>query len=452
MKKLRNLKFIKNVRARTPWIGHIINDVNTARDLNTYSDDIEVQSRDGSLCLSCRGSRMLCGKPRCPALLKMFSFIRARRKVGGEHVFGSSPPGIFVGRIGYPHVYAGPLVPPMLGDTSLFNTPERWIGRTVDEIVNFRTNLIRGKFRINVKKPLKNKHFLDKTLDIALSREPVDTEIHFLKKPSGKVILDETIQPMGPSALVKKMSVGVCKTDYRIEKVFTDSDFKAEDAVLDLYLNRVLVSKIQRTLSLGALGLKKQRRLVPTRWSITAVDSMISRKLIEDYVKRKRIINEYHVYEFHYMGNRYVVLLTPSSWRYEWIEAWFPGTTWNPQGRFIAMGNDSEGYGGRSTYASIGGCYYAVRMAVAEFLASEKKQAGVIAMREIHPNFITPLGVWINRECVREALKRDCVKFNTFDEALTYLSSRFSIRLSEWIKTSSLIRDDLYQEKLTKYL
>ena len=452
MKPSLRKKFVKKVKRRIAWVGHIINDEKTAGDLNINGTALEVQTREGSPCLQCRGSRMLCGKPRCPALLKLYSSVKVRNSVNSDRVLGSSPPGIFVGRIGYPYVYAGPLVPPVLGNTSLFDAPEQWLGRTVDEIIGFRTNLIRGKFRVNVKKPFENEKFLNKTLEVALSRDSVDTEVTFRKKPSDRFLLDETVQPMGPSALIKGMQVGNAKIDSKIEKAYSDGDLKAEAAVLGLYLDNLSVSKIQRAFSLGAFGLKDQRRLVPTRWSITAVDSTLSRNLIEDEVKGNPPINEYQVYECNYLGNRYVVLLTPSSWRYEWIEAWYPETAWNPQSPDIALGGDWEGYRGRTTYASIGGCYYAVRLAAAEFLARERRQAGVIAMREIHPSFITPLGVWINRECVREALKGEARRFDSLEEAMAYIGSRFAVKMEDWTRTSVLLKDALYQEKITKYL
>jgi len=444
-------KFVKKIKRRIPWIGHVINE-ETAGDLNLTSPELKIQVRKGSPCLICRGSRRLCGRPSCPAIIKLYSFIKTKKAVTSNQMVGSSPPGVFVGRIGYPYVYAGPLVPPVIGDTSLFDLPEQWLGKTADEIIEFRTSLIRGKFRVNVKKPWENERFLDKTLEVALSRNPVDTEVKFRKKPSGKLLLDGTIQPMGPSAILENMRVSSFKTDFRIEKAYSDGDLKAEEAILDLYLNGVPVSRLQRAFSVGAFGLKDQRRMVPTRWSITAVDSIVSKNLVENKIKGKVPINEYRVYELNYLGNRFVILLTPSSWRYEWIEAWYPGTVWNPNSPNIAMGGDWEGYKGRTTYASIGGCYYAVRLAVAEFLAKEERQAGVIAMREIHPSFITPLGVWINRESVREALRRRPLKFNKLDEAINYISKRFTIRIDEWIRTSVLLREELYQEKLTKYL
>ena len=182
--------------------------------------------------------------------------------------------------------------------------------------------------------------------------------------------------------------------------------------MLDLYRDCVPISRIQKAFSVGALRLKNQRRLVPTRWSITAVDSIVSQRLIGEAVKGKPSINEYRVYELGYLDNRLVILMMPSSWEYEWIEAWYQGTAWNPESQSIAMCGDSEGYKRRTTYSTLGGCYYSVRLATAEHLAKEGRQAGVAALREVHPGFITPLGVWINKESVREAFRRDHQKFN----------------------------------------
>ncbi len=439
---------MRNVKRRVPWVGHVINKSEVAGDLNIDSyTTLGVKAT----CLACRGGRLLCGKFQCPILLRLYSFLKVKDVFHSKRVFGSSPPGAFVGRMGYPHVYAGPLVPPVVGDTSLFNMPEKWLGKSVDEIVDFRTNLIRGKFIVNVKKPSKNQRFARTLLEMALSKASVDTELTFRKNPRGGFLLDNTLQPMGPSGMLTGMTAGASKTDFVVEKAYADGDLKAEDAVLDLYLNGLPVSRIQRVFSLGAFGLKERRRMVPTRWSITAIDSILSRRLIEDKVKGKRMINEHRVYEFNYLGNRFVILLIPSSWRYEWIEAWYPGTTWNPQGRRVSMGGDWEGYNGRTTYASIGGCYYSVRLAAAEFLSQENRQAGVIAMREIHPSFTMPLGVWINRESIRAAFKQKMRKFDTLREAISYIKSRFTIAMDAWIEASSLLKDALYQERIIKY-
>jgi len=45
----------------------------------------------------------------------------------------------------------GPLVPTEFGDTSTMDTPEKWGGKSIDDIVDFRFRLVRGKYRIDVK-------------------------------------------------------------------------------------------------------------------------------------------------------------------------------------------------------------------------------------------------------------------------------------------------------------
>jgi hypothetical protein len=184
---------------------------------------------------------------------------------------------------------------------------------------------------------------------------------------------------------------------------------KAARAVSTLYEKGVLISKIQRAFSVGAFGLNDNRRLVPTRWSITAVDSIISKDQMEQ-IKLFPEINEYRVYESQYLDNRFEVLMIPGAWSYEAMEAWYPGTIWNPSGRHAVMFSDWEGYEGRNKYATIGGCYYAARLAVGELLTRERRQAGVVVLREAHPGYIMPVGVWQVRETVRHAVKQKRLK------------------------------------------
>jgi len=55
---------------------------------------------------------------------------------------GASPPSVFVGRYGYPKVKVGPLVPPLHGDTAILDMPELWLGKSIEEIVNYRLSLV----------------------------------------------------------------------------------------------------------------------------------------------------------------------------------------------------------------------------------------------------------------------------------------------------------------------
>ncbi|MBU4374145.1 MAG: hypothetical protein KJ714_06835, partial [Euryarchaeota archaeon] len=238
--------------------------------------------------------------------------------------------------------------------------------------------------------------------------------------------------------------------DQRMEKAYNDTDLKAKDAVLELYKKDTLISSIQKAFSVGSFGEGKARRFVPTRWSITAVDSMIGAHLMEK-MKDFPVISEYMVFESWQLDNRFVVLMMPRAWSYELIEAWYPNTVWNPFGKEVAIMSSSEGYEGRTTYAEIGGCYYAARFAANEYVMREKRQARVVILREVHPGYIMPVGVWNVRENVRAALKAPPRKFPSLDEAFGYISTRLVIPKQRWIKESTVLRDTLYQKGLEDF-
>jgi len=442
-----------HVDKRSPnvWLLDILKDSALGSDVKYDEDFLLAKASRSGLCVACKGSRFLCGKTRCPIIVKANYFLRSVPLMQSEDIAGASPPSVFIGRIGYPYVYAGPLVPPVQEDTSIYDLPEFWFGKTIDDIVGFRSMLIRGKHRVHVRKFEEAGRIIDKTRELALAVNPVDVELMLKKKPRGFLLLDDEVQPFGPSAPIRDLRLGNTRWDHQIEKAYSDTDLRAAEAVTELYGKGVLVTKIQRAFSVGAFGLKPNRRMVPTRWSITAVDSILSKDLM-DKVKTFPEISEYRVYESRYLDNLFEVIMIPSAWSYEAIEAWYPGTVWNPNGRNVVMFSDWEAYEGRTTYAEIGGCYYAARLAVCELLVKERRQATVIVLREAHPGYIMPVGVWQVRENVRNAMRQKPFTFNTLDEVLKFVGSRFQIQLQQWVMRSELLKNALFQKKITDFL
>jgi len=438
-------------RSPNVWLLDVLKGSGVASDISYDESQVVVKASRSGLCVACKGSRFLCGKTRCPIIVRANYFLKSVPLMQSEDIAGASPPSVFVGRIGYPYVYAGPLVPPVQEDTSLYDLPEYWFGKSIDEIVGFRSMLIRGKHRVHVQKFEEAGKIIEKTRELALAVNPVDVELILKKKPRGFILLDDEVQPFGPSAPIRDLLVGNARWDHQIEKAYGDTDLKAAEAVLELYRKGVLVTKIQRAFSVGAFGLEKNRRLVPTRWSITAGDSTSSKALMEK-VKTFPEISEFRIYESRYLDNIFEVLMIPGTWSYEAIEAWYPGTVWNPSGRTAVMFSDWEGYEGRTTYAEIGGCYYAARLAVCEHLLKEKRQATVIVLREAHPGYIMPVGVWQVRENVRNAMRQKPFIFKTLNEALKFVASRFQIPIQRWIMRSVLLKNALFQKKITDFL
>jgi hypothetical protein len=393
---------------------------------------------------------MLCGKSSCPTLSKAESLIKYLPRLDSNQIDGSSPPGAFAGHVGYPKVYLGPLIPPSKGDTRLLDTPELWIGKGIQTIIDYRFSLVRGKALIEIHDAKDPSKYLLDLHDMALSSSSVEVDAEFKKKPRMAVTLSEETQPFGPSAIIQSMKIAPSTGERKLEAVYYDGDQRAVEGMVELYHGGIEVSRIQRILSLGMLGLQEQRKIVPTRWSITAVDDTLSQHHLK-YVRRYPPIDKFEVYKYVYLDNVYIAILSPRSWEYECIEAWFPGTAWNEAGNVPAMMGDHESYEGRTTYASIGGCYYSTRLAVAEALRRIQRQASALVLREIRPGYILPVGVWSVRESVRAALRTKPFIFDTFKQALEFACKNFAIPAHTWISNSALIKNELLQRRLSQY-
>ncbi len=382
-----------------------------------------------------------------PYLLKYYYKSKILDRIQGNDVAGSSPPDIFVGRFGYPHVYIGPLVPPEIGDTSIMGSPEQWVGMSIPKIVEMRSTLVRGMYRTKVTNA-DNGRIEEMIKELALADKSGTVEEKLSRKPTLGMHLDENSQPYGPSAIMRDMTLENVKTNKNIEKAYGDTALSATNAIVELYDKGTPVSKIQKSLSAGILGVSKRRKFVPTRWSITAVDDTLSKHKLET-VKENQPIDSIRLYLDTALDNRWAILMVPGSWEYELVEAWYPNTTWNREGANIAIYSSYEPFDGRSKYAEIGGCYYAARLASSELLDKAQGQAKVVILREAHPGYIMPVGVWNVREHVRAALSKEPIMMNTMKDALNAISSFMDISIPAWIKNSALLRNLLYRKTLS---
>jgi hypothetical protein len=413
-------------------------------------DDQTRRAIASGLCVECRSAKLLCRKARCPLLVQYGFMMRTRPLVHSLELDGASPPSVFVGRQGYPKVFVGPMTPPVHGDTSILDAPERWVDLTIDDIIDFRSQLVRGMYRTDVHDVETGGRIVDATRELALAEVPSDVEAEFVKRPSGRLRLDGDAQPFGPSAPLKRVDLGNVKVERHLDKATSDTDWLARGAVLWLHEEGVPVTQIQKAFSVGSFGLGDNRRLVPTRWSITAVDDTVGISLRER-VKEFPLINEWRVHMSVGFDDRFVVIQAPQAWKYELVEAWYPGTLWNPLGKRTVLYDSHEFYRGRTTYADIGGCYYAARLAVGEKLLRDRRQAATVILRETHPGYIVPVGVWNVRENVRRALRREPRKFDTLREALYYASTRLAIPMERWIRRSVILQDMLHQRRIEDF-
>ncbi|MDM7912934.1 MAG: Nre family DNA repair protein [Methanotrichaceae archaeon] len=387
-------------------------------------------------CVACKG-RGLCGRPVCP-ILRRLEEISALPKIG-ERMEGLSPPEVFVGRQGYPLVRAGPMLPA----SEMVAQPS--IGMDIGEIIALRSSLVRSEARMAVKDASVPGRLLESCQQMAMSSAPVRAEVAFLRPPKGKLQFDGVLSPSGPSAELKGMEITTNPIIPRkVDQIVEDRDVLATDAVKELYSSGIDTGHISRLLSLGLLG--RKRKLVPTRWSITASDDMAGRAL-KDKVIDKPLISDFQLYSGEGLGNHFEILLLPRAFSFELIEIWMAESLWSPEGW---IGSDSEGPRDRKKYSHLAGGYYAARLAALERLAQQGRQASVLAVREISKDYWAPLGVWVVRDVARKALSMAPRIFSTLDEAVDEIGRRLKTPYSKW-KSYSHLTSGQFQSSLANF-
>lgn len=412
--------------------------------------EITMSLPPAELCVKCKTARLLCGKSSCPLTTRWLKSIDTKpivRKL--DEAF--SPPSFFVGRVGYPEINAGPLLTPERTPSSIIDNTSQWVAKTQEEIVQMRLSLFRTKAQIDVRKPLESR-IIQQSHEMLLGIKPLDVEVELEKAIIPKVLIDEGVAPHGPTAPIKRLSVNENQSALRpIEKVYYDDDLKAVEAVRIIGREKINIDTVVRIFSAGMVGRKKDRRLVPTRWAITATDDILSKENIK-ILKKFQELGEYRIFKSYLFGNRFAIVLIPDTWAYEMIEVWYKGAYYNPSDTNVGL-QDYESYKGRKNYASnITGAYYAARLSVTEYLLSIQRQAQAVVLREIDENYKYPLGVWVIREGVKQAMFSNYEKADTLFNAFKLATKEFHLPFKYWYKKSKIVELKRKQRKITEFL
>ncbi|NMB66759.1 hypothetical protein GYA25_01725 [Candidatus Woesearchaeota archaeon] len=369
----------------------------------------------------------------------------------------NSPPSVFIGsKLKYPQVNIGILSPFKKEENSwMYDNPRYWAENelNISDVLNFRNNLVNSRFKSNVKSDSSNKKFVEIAKEIAISSNQVDLEIKLKNKMKQIESKDKVLIPHGVNASLEDAKiVGNLKVEKKVDSVIND-ELKTTEAIDILNKSGINEYSISKILSVGVLGLKKNKKFVPTRWSITATDDIIGKKLIEK-IKDYKIIEDYELHFGEFLGNQYIVMLFPDIWEYELFEIYLPKSSWNPSDR-IKASTDYEGNSGRKEYAyETAGGYYASRLPILSYLESIKRQASILVIRIETPSYWAPLGVWVVRESVKKAMKKN-IKFSDekefIDNSIKIAKIKYNLDISFLIRKSKIIHKKKEQKKLNDF-
>ena len=382
---------------------------------------------------------------------------RFEAEVSSDAVVGSVSPSIFVGHANYPTVSTGLLSPVgREADAAAFETSGDWYDERVSitDVFDRRTSLLNANRGVDVTDAGASSTdggpcvydawdgWLGVQREVAIADRPVDVEVGLASRPALDVDVGSTDvrAPTGPRAAARDATLGENPHVPRpVRKTLEDDDWRAEGAMTYLYRRGFDVYDINTILSAGALGRGEDRRLVPTRWSITAVDDTIGRYL-RGSIRDSPSIDAVEIHRTEYLGNAFWVVLAPGDWEFELVELKAPGSIWNPDpAAGIAVAADSETHDGRTGYVDeTAGAYYAARLGVLEHLADRGRRATALVCRHVSDDYWGPVGVWQVRESVRDAFGDEHGTAETFAEALAGVTAHLPIGLDRLRRVSTI--------------
>jgi hypothetical protein len=360
---------------------------------------------------------------------------RFEEHVTDDSIVGSVSPSIFVGRSDYPKVSTGILSP--VGhedDAGRFETSGEWYdeGVGIADVFERRTSLLNSN-RTGVGVDVHDAWdgFTGVQREIAIADRPVGVEVGLDGRPDVDydVSRDDVATPVGPRATAQSADLTENPHVPRpVEKTLEDDDWQAQGAINYLYRRGFDVYDINTILSAGALGQAENRKLVPTRWSITAVDDTVGQYL-RGTLRGNQSVDTVQVHHNEYLGNSFWVILAPGKWEYELVEMKAPGSIWNPDpeaGTYLAAAHES--FEGRTGYVEeTAGAYYAARLGVLEHLSDIGRQGKALVLRHVSDDYWGPVGVWQVREAVRHAFEGEHGTAETLSGAISEVGSHLPV-------------------------
>lgn len=316
------------------------------------------------------------------------------------------------------------------------NDPKKWIFENTSEIENLRKKQFFAFKTYSKKITSQKQKEIELIQNIVKAKNETDLEIDFKKE---KINLKEKVSGISNQAIAleKIKIVDNIKITKDVDKITSDKQLKAKDAILEFFNKTNDVYKLEQLFSMGLLGLEKDRILVPTKWSITAIDDTIGKEIYEE-IKNYKKIDCIKMFEHEFYDNKFYVIFFPEQWGFEMIEV--------VDNEIVS--HDFENRYPKKEYAyKVCGAYYATRAICLEYLKKNEVCAKIIVIRDINKNYSSK-GVWVVREGIRQALKNEKV-FENKEKLLEFIEKKL---MFEWfLKKSELFREIYFQKKIFEF-
>jgi hypothetical protein len=317
------------------------------------------------------------------------------------------------------------------------------------DILRIRLNTLYAFDKTPVKAARRPDYEKNILTEIVISTKPVEAEIRLKKVPKPRIFLDPDIPPTGLRAPLEKVeNVSNTYAPRKLESA-VEENVKASIIIPELYIYGLSTYDLIRLLSVGLLGVKSRRRIVPTRWAITATDTILGNFFLSK-IKYGREYPRVELYTHKHFGNEYFILFIPNTyWMMEMFEIWLPMSIWVRRPGEPVVIHIHEKYDGKPN--KYDGGYFAIRLGVLEKLFKDRRIAAVIAVRIITPDYFAGIGSWQIREGVRMALNKKPYLYGDRDYVLKHLNNIVFKRAGINILNESKVLKLLKFKKLNEF-
>lgn len=333
----------------------------------------------------------------------------------------------------YPNLVIGPGTYENKED-AIDNCPQKWIKNDVLKIEKNRSKQLfayKNYSKMDARVPSKD---IEEIQHLIKADKETEIEINVNSK---MINLTEKISGINNKGMILEniKIVDNIKVPKPIDKLTNDTQLKAKDAIIEYYDKTEDVYKIEQLLSMGLLGLKKDRIFVPTRWSITSIDDILGKEIFLK-IKNNKPTDKIKMHRHDFYENTFYIIFLPLSWGFEMIEVV------NKE----MVSYDFEINEPKKEYAyQVTGAYYAARLMALKHLQETGTCARVIVIRDIKPSYASK-GVWVIREAIREAITKEEIIFEDIHKLISFFSEQVDLK---WImQKSEILKQIKYQKRI----
>jgi hypothetical protein len=335
-----------------------------------------------------------------------------------------SPPGIFTESSRYPIMWAGVLGTVQPSEwLSIFDHPEAWRGLDRKAILRMRQQLYRFVLPVDAKEMTPHS-VVDSLQTVALSVSPIAIEVDSPHLPRSELKGIGGQSPMGQLIKCKSLEIVSNPEISRVAKRICDKDVPSAESVWQLLDYDYTLDQVARMMSVGLLGHKKRRRLVPLRSAYKAViDSYLTNAVMNLVESPLSSSIRLHASTLH--GDSFTVLLRPGEPRVDYLRLEsFNGLN--------TLRTSFEGLETQATDPKTSVYADHARFSAYRNMIGNTESSHIVIFHQCRDPHNLILGPWVARAGVRYALDGDGVELDNMENAVTVMNSLLKPKLEYW--------------------